>query len=180
MKMLNTFLHAPSISSLLIWSNCMEQSPSWEDYNHSASQDTSLPPSPSFNQPEVWLPCSQKPATGPSPELDESSSHFSTLLPYNPIKANVFRLVSSLQVFSTKVCIHFSPMRANAPPITSSLILIILTIFGEVYKLWNSSPPFCHFLLLRPRYSSHTLSVCVLHLVWEAKFHIHTKQHVKL
>jgi hypothetical protein len=32
-------------------------------------------------EPEVSLPCSQEPATGPYPETDESSPHLSTLFP---------------------------------------------------------------------------------------------------
>jgi hypothetical protein len=50
-----------------------EQSSSCEE-NHSASQET-----PTFMEPEVSLPCSQQPATGPYPELDASSPHLLTL-----------------------------------------------------------------------------------------------------
>jgi hypothetical protein len=46
------------------------------------------------------------------------------------------------------------------------------------------SPSFCHFLLLRSKYSHHPvlphLECMFFSLVWETKFHTHTKQHVTL
>jgi hypothetical protein len=35
-------------------------------------------------EPEVSLPCSQQPATGPYPEPDESSLHITTLFHQDP------------------------------------------------------------------------------------------------
>jgi hypothetical protein len=37
-------------------------------------------------KPEGSLPCSQQPATGPYPELDESSPHTHTLFLLDPFK----------------------------------------------------------------------------------------------
>jgi hypothetical protein len=54
----------------------MEQSPS-EANSLSASQEIFR----LFMEPEVSIPCSQVPATGPSPEPDESSPHLPILFP---------------------------------------------------------------------------------------------------
>jgi hypothetical protein len=66
---------------------------------------------------------------------------------------------------------------------------LITLVFGEAYKLCSSSlcsltqPP-ATSSLLGPKLPSapyfHTLPIYVLPLVWETKFHIHTKQQVKL
>jgi hypothetical protein len=48
----------------------MEQSPSWEAKSLSYSRNP-----PSFMEPQGSLPCSQKPATGPYPEADETNPH---------------------------------------------------------------------------------------------------------
>jgi hypothetical protein len=53
----------------------MEQSPSWEAYSHSDSQE--IPPS--FVESEGSLQCSQEPTTGSYPEPDISSPQFSIL-----------------------------------------------------------------------------------------------------
>jgi hypothetical protein len=35
-------------------------------------------------EPESSLPCSQEPATGPYPNLDQNKPHSSTLFPWEP------------------------------------------------------------------------------------------------
>jgi hypothetical protein len=63
--------------------------------------------------------------------------------------------------------------------------LFILLIFFEAYKvmkllIMQSSPTSHHFLSIKvqifsPAFSSQTTSMYVLLLVWETKFHTHTK-----
>jgi hypothetical protein len=78
-------------------------------------------------------------------------------------------------------------MRAASSSHFSLLILIILIIFGEEYTLWNSSL----YSLLQPPVTSTFLGpniflsalfskACVLPVMWGARFHRHTKQHVWL
>jgi hypothetical protein len=38
---------------------------------------------------EVSLPCSQQPAIGPCPQLDESNLYLSTLFPYDPFQGRI-------------------------------------------------------------------------------------------
>jgi hypothetical protein len=65
-------------------------------------------------EPEGSLPCSQEPATGPSPESDELSPYPVTLfiqnyiLTLSDICAKVSEVVSSLQIFQAKFCMHCS------------------------------------------------------------------------
>jgi len=79
-------------------------------------------------EPEGSLPCLQQPTTGPYPDLDESNSH---LPPYLPdILSNI---IAHLRLGLPRVLFHLgfpnkilygfliSPMRANAPTISSSL-----------------------------------------------------------
>jgi hypothetical protein len=56
----------------------MEQSPSWEANNQSASQDI---PHQNFMELGGSLPCSQEPTTGPYREPDASSPDLPTLFP---------------------------------------------------------------------------------------------------
>jgi hypothetical protein len=63
------------------WTNSltdyMEQSPSWEADNHSASQEIPR----RVMEPEDSLPCSQNPATGACPEPDAYRLHIHTPFP---------------------------------------------------------------------------------------------------
>jgi len=55
----------------------MEQSPYWETYSHSGSQEIIRP----FMEPQGSLPCSQGSAIRPYPEPDESSPHLPHCFP---------------------------------------------------------------------------------------------------
>jgi hypothetical protein len=92
-----------------------------------------------FMEPEVSLPCSQKPAIGPHPKTDTSSPIFP---PYFPkIHSNInlhlhLGLLSSLlfRNFWPKFWIHLSPMHATCTANLTLFDLITLIIFGEAYN----------------------------------------------
>jgi hypothetical protein len=80
-----------------------------------------------------------------------------------------------------------SPMCATCPAHLIHLDLTCLMISGGWVKLWSSS--FCNILLSPSLLSlnilfsepcAQTPSVYALPLVWETKFHTHTKQLVEL
>jgi len=97
----------------------MEQSPSSEANIHSSSQEH-----PVFMEPEISLPCSQQPATGPCPKMHPVH----TVLPYFPeINSNTFYAVL------------ISVMLVPCPARLILLDLITLTISVEMYKVLSSS-----------------------------------------
>jgi len=144
-------------------------------------------------KPKSSLEWSHEPATYPIPKPDQSSrcshpvslrsvlilsSHLRLGLPSGRIPAG-FPIKILLALLLTPVCTTW-PTHINL------LDLITQTVFGEEYQLWITS--LCDFLP-PPLTSSlvHTKSPQLEHshsmplpLLWEAKFHVHTKQQVKL
>ena len=102
-------------------------------------------------EPEVSLPHSQVPATCPYPEPHHSNPcpHIpypkDPSLYYPPIYAWVLHVVSFLQVFPPKPCIHLSsPHSATCPTHLIFVDLITRTRLGEEYRSVSSS--LCSFL----------------------------------
>jgi len=98
--------------------------------------------------------------------------HFSLLsllaVPVTLTHCSVFQKLQKW-LFWPKFHMHFSCRMLHAPPISASLIIITLIIFGEVYSY--EATHLCS-LLRPPATCSHIPSIYVLPLVWETKFHI--------
>jgi len=150
------------------WLTLLEQNPSSEASSSLSSHYNCV----RLAEPEFSLACPQQPATCPYPEPDESyitlglqtgffPSHFPT---------------KTLQSF------FFLLIRATFLERLLHLHLITLLIYGEEYTSWILS-----FCSLWPTSFQAQVSLsaplsrmswaCVISLMWEAKFHTHTKQH---
>jgi len=168
----------------------MEQSPSWEATSRSASQQI---PRLLWNP----LPCSKLSATGPNPERDESTPHLPPYFPqirFNTIFPSTSRsskLYPPFRFFQPKYCMYsnlshlFHTHRLYHPPWFESLNNIWWSIQITKVVIMQSSPAPRHALPLRSKCSpkhlflKHPQSIFFF-LVWETKFHTHTKQQAKL
>jgi hypothetical protein len=147
-------------------------------------------------EPEDSLQFSQKLATGPYSEPDESKPHpkpYFHKIHFNIILVSMPRfsaMVSSLSTFQPKFFEHFSsPPCARHAPSHLAVLDLIKIIFGKKNKLWTSS--LCNFLqppvtssifgphILLSTLFSNTL-ICGLPFPWEIMLHTHTTHHVKL
>jgi hypothetical protein len=123
---------------------------------------------PAFMEPKGSFPCSQHPAASPYP----------------------YALVSSLYAYQSKFYVYFSSLQCALhhllhPPSLDHLKN--MWVRGQITQLLIMQFPTAP-LPLHPSYvqifpsapCSQTPSVCVLPLMWQTKFHTHTKQQVKL
>ena len=140
-------------------------------------------------EPECSLPHSQSPATCPCPEPDQSVQPPTPLLEgpfyyYPPIYAQVFRMVSFLQVSSPKPCMHLSsPLHMPRSSPISFFFISSPEYQGEVSRTWSFS---LRSLLHSPVTSpvqisssapySRTPSAYVSTSIWQIKTHTHKKQ----
>jgi len=171
----------------------MEQCPSWEPNNHSASQEISrLLWSPKFHCRDHKSP--------PLAHILSQTHPFYTFPPYFPkINHNIIlsTLRSSKWSLPFRLCdqscactYHLARVRATCLTHPVVLGLITLIISSEVYNLWSSSlcsllqPPTTSSLLdtniLLSTLFSNTLNLRSAFRIWQTNFHTHTKQQVKL
>jgi hypothetical protein len=83
---------------------------------------------------------------------------------------------------------HFSHVcqvtRPSHPPCFHHPNNIWWSVQVMKFLIMQSSPAFCHFLPLRPKHShqqpAQTPSIYILLLVWQTKFHNHTRQQINL
>jgi hypothetical protein len=126
-----------------------------------------------FMGPKGSLPCSQEPVIVLYPKRDESSSdpstHFDIILTFKSRSSVWFFFPSNFPTKTLYACL-FSPRCASYSAHPIPLDFFILIIFGEEYKLWNSSlSSFSSLLLFHPSQvqilssgpcSQNTLSLC--------------------
>jgi hypothetical protein len=92
-------------------------------------------------EPDILLPCSQEPFTGPYPEPDQSSPYHSIWYSLHNL---VVQVMSFLRHFLPKICMHFhSPLCLLYALPSAPLALMNLREFGEELELWKASPSSC-------------------------------------
>jgi hypothetical protein len=138
-----------------------------------------------FMEPENSLPRLLVPILSQRNPVD-TSDHVSRIV-FNLILPSMSKpSACSFLLFSQqyRVILSFSPIHATRRAHLTLPDLVIQIIFGEGYKFWSYSQ--CNFFpasiisyllgqnLFLGRFS-HTSSVCVLPVMWEASFNTHTK-----
>jgi len=168
--------------------NFMEESPSWEASSHSASQEI---PHLLWNLKVHY-------------RLHKSPSLVPVLSQMHPLYTfpNYFPKIHSKTIFlfttrSYAWSLHFKFSDQNLVSISHLSHACYMsqtshsTSFDHPNNIWwsvkvvkliiiQSSPASCHFLPLKSKYSPQMPWIYVLPLVWETKFHTHTKQQVRL
>jgi len=155
---------------------------------------------------ESLLLCSQDTATGLCPERVESRPQHCTL--FSKVRSNIilpstprssewslsFGISDQNFVCISRLSRAYFIDRLSHPPRYCQLNNIFWSVQVMKLLVMQSPPASCHFLPLRTKHSqlkhkdnftytsswfSHAPSICVPPLLWQTKFHTHTKQQVK-
>jgi hypothetical protein len=131
-------------------------------------------------EPDVSLPCSEEPSTGPYSKPDQSRSLWNTFQYYPTIYVFVFLLGSFLLAFPLITYVHYSSppfmlhaLQSHPPWYLTKSTSYVLPHYAVLFNrtLLHSSP----VQIFSSAPCSQTPSVCVLPLIPETKFHIHKK-----